>query len=241
MGRKRRDSSSDAVYAALRIMSRNPRNAPARPSGSSAHKPLPNRLRIIGGQWRGVRITFPPLPALRPSPDRVRETLFNWLQPVIVGARCLDLFAGSGALGIEALSRGASHVDFIDSEPAIGRHLLETLQRLDAANAAVRTADALKFLDQRHAGGHYDVVFLDPPYASDLLLQVCNKLAAADWLARGALIYLECAADKPLPQLPAAWQVHRSKRAGQVGYHLLHTGSGETSSVHANAVSNTDR
>lgn len=222
-------------------MSRNPRNAPPKPSGTPAHKPLPNRLRIIGGQWRGMRITFPPLPALRPSPDRVRETLFNWLQPVIAGARCLDLFAGSGALGIEALSRGASHVDFVDSEPAIGRHLQETLQRLDAANGVARIADALKFLDQGQTDGCYDVVFLDPPYASDVLLQVCNKLVAGDWLARGALIYVECAADKPLPQLPAAWQVHRSKRAGQVGYHLLHTGSGETSSAHANAVSTPDR
>lgn len=190
---------------------------------------MANRLRIIGGQWRGIRIGFPPLPALRPSPDRVRETLFNWLQPVIAGARCLDLFAGSGALGIEALSRGASHVDFIDSEPVIGRHLQETLQRLDATNGAVRVADALRFLDG--PARPYDVVFLDPPYASDLLLQICNKLAQHGWLAPGASIYMECASDKPLPRLPPTWQVHRTKRAGQVGYHLLHTGLLHTDSA----------
>ena len=205
-------------------MSRNSRHPlPSRPAAAAAApKSLPNRLRIIGGQWRGLRIMFPPLPALRPSPDRVRETLFNWLQPVIAGASCLDLFAGSGALGIEALSRGASHVDFVDSEPVIGRHLQETLQRLGANNGFVRTADALKFLDG--AARRYDVVFLDPPFASDLLLQACNKLAAGGWLAERALVYMECAADKPLPQLPVTWQVHRAKRAGQVGYHLLHTG-----------------
>jgi 16S rRNA (guanine966-N2)-methyltransferase len=188
---------------------------------------LPNRLRIIGGQWRGVRITFPPLPTLRPSPDRVRETLFNWLQPVIAQAQCLDLFAGSGALGIEALSRGASHVDFIDSEPLIGRHIQETLQRLGAVNGFMRTADALKFLDG--PARQYDVVFLDPPFASNLLPRVCNRLATGGWLASEALIYLECPADQPLPQLAAGWQVHRTKRAGQVGYYLLRTGLIRTS------------
>jgi 16S rRNA (guanine966-N2)-methyltransferase len=181
---------------------------------------MPNRLRIIGGRWRGTRVTFPPLPALRPSPDRVRETLFNWLQPVIAQARCLDLFAGSGALGIEALSRGASRVDFVDSEPQIGRHLQETLRRLGTVDGIVHTADALRFLDKPPAQG-YDVVFLDPPYASNLLPAICRQLGRDGWLVRDALIYLECPADRPLPELPAGWQIHRSKRAGQVGYHLL--------------------
>lgn len=182
---------------------------------------MPNRLRIIGGRWRGVRVTFPSLPTLRPSPDRVRETLFNWLQPVIVQARCLDLFAGSGALGIEALSRGASHVDFVDSEAQVGRHLQETLRQLDATNAFVHVADALRYLDKPPPAQPYDIVFLDPPYASNLLPAICSKLALRGWLAREALIYLECPADRPLAELPGAWQVHRSKRAGQVGYHLL--------------------
>lgn len=202
-------------------MSRNPKPSPPVPArATAAPKPLSNRLRIIGGRWRGAKVTFPSLPSLRPSPDRVRETLFNWLQPVIVRARCLDLFAGSGALGIEALSRGASHVDFVDSEAQVGRHLQATLRRLGTADGVVHVADALRFLDPP-SGQPYDIVFLDPPYASELLPAICSKLGQGGWLSREALIYLECPADRPLPEVPGAWQVHRSKRAGQVGYHLL--------------------
>lgn len=179
---------------------------------------MPNRLRIIGGRWRSVPITFPSVAAVRPSPDRVRETLFNWLQQVIVGSRCLDLFAGSGALGLEALSRGAAHVDFVDSEPAIGRHLKSTLEKLGASDADVHVDDALRYLSR--APRPFDIVFLDPPYASDLLARVCASLGRG-WLAPDSYIYLECPSDKALPDLPAHWAVHRSKRAGQVGYHLL--------------------
>ncbi|HMN44284.1 MAG TPA: 16S rRNA (guanine(966)-N(2))-methyltransferase RsmD [Povalibacter sp.] len=200
----------------------------SRPPGKSARtktgKPLPNRLRIIGGRWRSVPITFPAIEAVRPSPDRVRETLFNWLQPVIVGSRCLDLFAGSGALGLEALSRGASSVDFVDSEPAIGRHIAATLEKLCATGGTAHVSDALRFLDR--SPQPFDIVFLDPPYASDLLAAVCNKLAAG-WLAPDAYIYLECPADRGLPALPANWSVHRTKQAGQVGYHLLRAHSAE--------------
>jgi 16S rRNA (guanine966-N2)-methyltransferase len=181
---------------------------------------MANRLRIIGGRWRGVRIDFPPLPTLRPSPDRVRETLFNWLQPVMVGARCLDLFAGSGALGIEALSRGAAQVMFVDSEPQVGRHLQATIERLQIDNARLQVADALRFL--RGPAERFDIVFLDPPFASGVLEEVCERLTVDGWLAPGAYVYLECPADTPLPTLPANWTVHRTKRAGQVGYHLLH-------------------
>lgn len=180
---------------------------------------MPNRLRIIGGRWRGVPITFPTVAALRPSPDRVRETLFNWLQPFIADARCLDLFAGSGALGIEALSRGASHVAFVESEPRVARHLEETLQRLEASQAEVHHVDALRYLDGTPQS--FDIVFLDPPYASGLLQEICDRLAARGWLAPQACIYLESAADQPLPTLPVGWSMHRAKRAGQVGYHLL--------------------
>lgn len=149
----------------------------------------------------------------------MRETLFNWLQPVIVDSQCLDLFAGSGALGIEALSRGASYVDFVDSEPRVGRHLEDTLRRLNATAAAIHVAQALKFLDG--SPRMFNIVFLDPPYASNLLEQVCEKLATGGWLARDAFVYLESPADRPLPNLPAAWVLHRTRHAGQVGYHLL--------------------
>jgi 16S rRNA (guanine966-N2)-methyltransferase len=176
------------------------------------------RLRIIGGRWRGTRIEFPRVEAIRPSPDRVRETLFNWLQSWIAGANCLDLFAGSGALGLEALSRGAAHVTFVDREPRVGRHLTQTLERLKSSDADVHIGDALSFLAR--APRQYDIVFLDPPFASDLLQQACARLGAG-WVAPGAHIYLENPADQALPPLPAGWSVHRTKQAGQVGYHLL--------------------
>jgi len=178
----------------------------------------PHRLRIVGGRWRGMRIDFPPIEAIRPSPDRVRETLFNWLQTHISGARCLDLFAGSGALGIEALSRGASAVTFVEREPQVGRHLTQTLQRLGATGATVETQDALRFLERTPQP--FDVVFLDPPFASTLLQAVFTKLPQG-WLAPDAHIYVECPSDVPLPPLSPGWTVYRSKQAGQVGYHLL--------------------
>src|SRR5512134_933490 len=121
-----------------------------------------NQLRIIGGRWRSRRLRFPPLPGLRPTPDRVRETLFNWLTPVIAGARCLDLFAGSGALGIEALSRGAAAVTFVERHPQAVRGLRANLAQLRAEGARVEQADALLWL--RQAPQPFTVVFLNPPF-----------------------------------------------------------------------------
>lgn len=178
-----------------------------------------NQFRIIGGRHRGRRLHFPGTEGLRPTPDRVRETLFNWLMPVIAGARCLDLFAGSGALGIEAVSRGASRVVLVDCHAAVARQLRDNLALLDAGNAGVVQADALAFL----AGTPeiFDVVFLDPPYGSELLAPCIARLEPGGWLADPAWIYLEAPAGEALPALPANWTVQRSKRAGQVGYHLL--------------------
>lgn len=178
----------------------------------------PNRLRIIGGRWRGSRIVFPALAAIRPSPDRVRETLFNWLQQPIVGARCLDLFAGSGAVGLEALSRGAAHVTFVDREPQVGRHLSQTLERLGSRDATVVVEDAQRFL--LRPAQPFDIVFLDPPFDSSILEVIAGRLQQG-WLAPGARIYVECPAESSLTALPARWSVQRTKRAGQVGYHLL--------------------
>jgi 16S rRNA (guanine966-N2)-methyltransferase len=176
-----------------------------------------NRLRIIGGRWRGRQVSFPDADGLRPSPDRVRETLFNWLMPIIEGARCLDLFSGSGALGLEALSRGAARVVLVDRHGGAIASLREQLATLRAEGAELRQADALTFL----AGPPepFDVVFLDPPYHQGLLAP-CLACLDKGWLAPGARVYIEAEAElAPLP-LPEGWVLLRSKQAGQVGYHL---------------------
>ena len=176
-------------------------------------------LRIIGGTWRGRKLRFPAGSAIRPTPDRVRETLFNWLGAAVSGAACLDLFAGSGALGLEALSRGATHVTFIERDAVAARELALRLAEWQAANAEVIRADALRYL--AGVARPLDVVFLDPPFASGLLGEAAALLEERGWLARGALIYVERSARENLPALPAAWQPLRAKQAGEVGYHLF--------------------
>jgi 16S rRNA (guanine966-N2)-methyltransferase len=175
-------------------------------------------LRIIGGSWRGRKLRFPAAAAIRPTPDRVRETLFNWLGARVQGAECLDVFAGSGALGLEALSRGAAHVTFIERDTAAARALGLLLQDWGARDAQVVRADALRYL----AGvvRPADIVFLDPPFAARLLSEAAALLEERHWLKAGALIYLECAAREGLPRLPASWQSLKAKQAGEVGYHL---------------------
>jgi len=185
---------------------------------NNALQKRPNALRIIGGEWRGRRIRFPGLAGLRPTPDRVRETLFNWLAPVVGGSRCLDLFAGSGALGLEALSRGAASVSFVEREREAADCLRETATALAPERVRVVHGDALAWL--RGPAQPFDIVFLDPPFGSDLLPAAVGALEAGGWLAPHAFIYLEApAADGP-PGLPANWSLHRSGRAGAVGYHL---------------------
>jgi 16S rRNA (guanine966-N2)-methyltransferase len=176
-------------------------------------------LRIIGGTWRGRKLRFPPGAAIRPTPDRVRETLFNWLGTAIRGARCLDLFAGSGALGLEALSRGASHVTFIERDAPAAHALRERLIEWQAGDARIERTDALRYL--AGAPSPFDIVFLDPPFASGLLERSAARLEERHWLAADARIYLECAAREGLPPLPATWRVLKAKQAGEVGYHLL--------------------
>jgi 16S rRNA (guanine966-N2)-methyltransferase len=185
---------------------------PARPARAR------NELRIVGGAWRGRRIRFTPVAELRPSPDRVRETLFNWLREVVAGSRCLDLFAGSGALGIEALSRGAAHCVFVEREAAAVRELRANLALLGAANAQVLLTDAERFL--QGAAEPFDIAFLDPPFASSRLACACQLLDEGGWLAPGAHIYIEQSARVALEGLPAGWTLLKSKRAGEVGYHL---------------------
>jgi 16S rRNA (guanine966-N2)-methyltransferase len=175
-------------------------------------------LRIIGGEWRGRKIEFPPVAAIRPTPDRVRETLFNWLQLVTPGSRCLDLFAGSGALGLEALSRGAAEVVFVESDVQAAGQLSDNLRVLACDRGTVVRTSARQYLEG--AVEPFDVIFLDPPYAERLLAATCRRIEERGWLKPDGLVYLEDAAAAGAPELPPPWTLHRSKRAGEVGYHL---------------------
>jgi 16S rRNA (guanine966-N2)-methyltransferase len=180
-------------------------------------------LRIIAGRWRGRRLRFPATSPIRPTPDRVRETLFNWLRGHVEGVRCLDLFAGSGALGLEALSRGAAGVVFVEADAAAARALRALLADWGASGGAVVHGDAARFLAR--APQAFELVFLDPPFAAGLLADTCAQLAAGGWLASGARIYIERAHRDPPPLLPAGWRELRSGKAGEVSYHLYQCGS----------------
>jgi len=158
---------------------------------------------------------------MRPTSDRVRETLFNWLQPYIAGRRCLDLFAGSGALALEALSRGATHACCLDSDPRAVAAIAATGREFGATGLEVHCADALRFLRERApaAGQSYDLVFVDPPFDAALARPALGLLEAGGWLAPGALAYVE-QARAALPVVPAGWRLLKSGNAGAVGYHL---------------------
>ena len=185
-----------------------------------------NSVRIIAGGWRGRRINFPDIPGLRPTPDRVRETLFNWLQHEIAGSRCLDLFAGSGALGLEALSRGAKELVFVEQAVAAARGLEEQLALLGGTGRAqVVAMGATRFL--RTPAQPFDIVFLDPPFGRDALAEYVPMLDAGNWLKVGGLVYLENEKTAGAPALPAHWQMLKSKAAGEVGYHLARVGPRE--------------
>jgi len=173
---------------------------------------------------RGRRWRFPDIPDIRPTPDRVRETLFNWLGPRVIGARCLDLFAGSGALGIECLSRGASSAVFVDQNTTITRALSELMTEWNVQGAQVVRADAFAYL--RGPATPFDIVFLDPPFAAGLLAPAAAALEQKGWLAPDALIYLECPARETLPGLPPGWKALKSRQAGEVGYHLFARSAG---------------
>jgi len=180
-----------------------------------------NSIRIIGGAFRGRRLGFPDVPGLRPTADRLRETLFNWLQGQTEGADCLDLFAGSGALGLEALSRGAKTVRFVDQSRAVIRQLDQNLQLLDAQDRSeVVATDAMRLL-RREADRQFDIVFLDPPFTSDWLAQACESLEHNGWLKPRSWIYLEQDSHRDWPALRDNWHSHRQARAGQAACALL--------------------
>ncbi|MET0230584.1 MAG: 16S rRNA (guanine(966)-N(2))-methyltransferase RsmD [Rhodanobacteraceae bacterium] len=178
---------------------------------------LPGKLRIVAGHLRGSKIAVPDRPGLRPTPDRVRETLFNWLAPIIEGARCLDLFAGTGALGIEAISRGAVYCTFVESDRALARAIEENLARLKVENARVVAMDAAAML-----GGTpqpFDLVFLDPPFDENLWNETARRLESGGWLTPGAWIYVESPPGAELA-LPPTWHAHREGQAGAVRFAL---------------------
>lgn len=182
-------------------------------------------VRIIGGSWRGRRLPVADARGLRPTADRIRETLFNWLQADIAGARCLDLFAGSGALGIEALSRGAAHCTFVDNNSDVLRGISAALATLDGADRAdchIQSAEA--FVDSCRTA--FDIVFLDPPFTENLLPAVCRQLQDSPALGTHSLIYTESAQPPAMSQLPCQWQPLREKRAGAVHYALYRSAPG---------------
>ena len=186
--------------------------------------PSKNSVRIIAGAWRGRRVNFPAMPGLRPTPDRVRETLFNWLQSSILETRCLDLFAGSGALGLEALSRGARMSVFVEQAQLAARTLQAELSRFGGtAKSRVVEMGASRFLrgSADPFGGAFDVVFMDPPFGQDALAEYIPLVDAGNWVNPGGLIYLENEKSTGAPDLPRHWELLKSKSAGEVGYHLV--------------------
>ena len=181
------------------------------------------KVRIISGQWRRRQLLVPDVDGLRPTPDRVRETLFNWLRDAIEGARCLDLYAGSGALGFEAASRGASKVVLVEKHERAVASLRKQASELGAEQIVVVHADVARWL--QGTATPFDIVFLDPPFASADLGELCGRLERGSWLAPGALVYLETRASEETPELPAGWQFLRRQKAGQVLYHLAAAGT----------------
>ncbi|WP_263261373.1 16S rRNA (guanine(966)-N(2))-methyltransferase RsmD [Pseudomonas sp. RIT-PI-S] len=177
------------------------------------------QLRIIGGQWRSRRVTFPDGPGLRPTPDRVRETLFNWLAPYVAGARVLDPFAGSGALYLEALSRGAAMGLALDNNAMAIASLRDNLDLLKCPVGQLLQGDAIRYLENQPAHP-FDLVFLDPPFHQNLLEPVCDLLDTKGWLAEQAWIYTESETPPSALGMPASWRLHREKQAGQVYYAL---------------------
>jgi 16S rRNA (guanine966-N2)-methyltransferase len=174
------------------------------------------RVRVIGGTLRNSRLDVPDLPGLRPTADRVRETLFNWLQPVVGGARCLDLYAGTGALGIEALSRGAAAVTFVEREPRLAAALRANLTRLKVDGEVVGD-DASRWL--RGSARPFDVVLLDPPFSLDAWAETARQLEEGGWIAAHGWIYVEAPRGAAF-RLPANWLPHRQGHAGEVAYAL---------------------
>lgn len=184
---------------------------------SKGHKA--GHLRIIGGAWRSRKVIFPINTDVRPTTDRTRETLFNWLQNHIAGSDCLDLFGGSGVLGLEALSRGAAHVTWVEREPKLYRHIQQQIENFSIRNAELVRGDSLAYL--KHATRQFDIIFIDPPFDDKKTAEYCALLEQNQHLKDGALIYLECDRKTSPPELPPQWHVLKHKKERHVQFLLL--------------------
>ena len=178
-----------------------------------------NTVRISAGEWRSRLLKFPDVDGLRPTPDRVRQTVFNWLGQELHGLTCLDLFAGTGVMGFEALSRGAKQAVLVENSRPAYQALLDNKTSLKAEHATILNQDALHFLKQNKA--LFDVVFIDPPFAMGMAVQACQWLEDKDWLSKHAKIYVEAESTLKLDGIPPNWRQLKSKVAGEVGYHLF--------------------
>jgi 16S rRNA (guanine966-N2)-methyltransferase len=185
----------------------------------AAGKSGSGQVRIIGGQWRSRKLPVSDVEGLRPTTDRVKETVFNWLAPYISDAQCLDLFAGSGGLSFEALSRYAKSALLLEKDRGAANQLTKNLSTLKCENATVKNIDSLKFLS-KDATKKFDVVFIDPPFRKNLLQQSCQLLEDNHWLSENAVIYIEMESELAGVELPAHWQCLKEKNAGQVIFSL---------------------
>lgn len=174
------------------------------------------KIRLIAGKWRGRKLDVIDSPGLRPTPDRIRETLFNWLQQEIVGARCLDLFAGTGALAFEALSRGAAEVVMVESNPKIIESLKQHAEALDSEGHSIQLADATSWMQQGIKG--FDIIFLDPPFGQGYIEQCCTIISEQSLLNMHGLVYIE--SEKNL-SLPNGWKIRKQTKAGNVQSALI--------------------
>jgi 16S rRNA (guanine966-N2)-methyltransferase len=183
---------------------------------------MSGQVRIISGCWRGRKLPVLNKPGLRPTPDRLRETLFNWLATPVINSCCLDLFAGSGALGIEAVSRGAQQAWLIEKEREVAQNLVRQVTRLATSHITVIQTDVLKFLKRPIQS--FDLVFLDPPFGYQLVSPCCYLLEAGAWLKPGGYIYFEIESQLAEPFLPTRWQIVRRQKAGNVAGFLVKRG-----------------
>lgn len=193
----------------------------ARPGAPISHS-APGEVRVIGGDLRGRKLRVLNLPGLRPTPDRVRETLFNWLQFKIPGARCLDLFAGTGALGVEAISRGAQSVEFVEADLRALKAIQAALTEFNCPlhKFSLKRLDVVSYLRGQNQVEPFDIAFLDPPYPLKLQGSVVQKLHAL-WLKPGGLVFAEWPVNDPAPLFGTRFQVRREARAGAVNFVLL--------------------